>query len=204
MALCLLMSSPADAQSATRDRTWFATVFAGQWFSVNEPSATQRLGSQDAGFQDSYFVSVLLNNVLVSELRTDWPLISPVIDGSSIELEGQVGRHFGLQDQGEVTLALLWRSREIPIPLTKGRFNIGIGEGLSYALARPTYEGAAHDQEPRKFLNYLALEAEFSHPLLPNVSLVPRVHHRSGIFGLIAPRGSGSDFIGLGLRVTLQ
>jgi hypothetical protein len=198
------MSLPAAAHSTTRDRKWFATVYAGQWFSVHEPSATQRQGSQDAGFQKSYFASVLLNHVLVSELRTEWPLISSVIAGSSIELEGQVGRHFGLQDQGEVTLALLWRSRDLPVPLTNGRFNIGIGEGLSYALARPTYEGLAHDQEPRKFLNYLALEAEFSHPLLPNVSIVPRLHHRSGIFGIIAPRGSGSDFIGIGLRATLQ
>jgi hypothetical protein len=127
-----------------------------------------------------------------------------VIAGSSIELEGQAGRHFGLQDHGEVTLALLWRSRDVPMPLTNGRFNVAVGEGLSYALARPTYEGVARGEEPRMFLNYLAFEVEFSHPLLPSMSLVPRVHHRSGIFGLIAPRGSGSDFVGIGLRVKLQ
>jgi hypothetical protein len=171
---------------------------------LSRPAPGQRQGTQDAGFQDTYFVSALVNRVLVRELTTDFSFARALINGSSIELEGQIGRHFGFQDHGEVTLALLWRSRDLAIPLTDGRLNFAIGEGLSYALARPTYEGVVHDEEPRKFLNYLAFEAEFSHPSLPGVSVVPRVHHRSGIFGVIAPRGSGSDFVGIGLRVTLQ
>jgi hypothetical protein len=204
LALYLFAPVPLLAQSAARDRTWFATVYAGQWFSLSRPSPGQERGSQDAGFQDSYFVSALVNRVLVRELTTDFSFARALINGSSIELEGQIGRHFGLQDHGEVTLALLWRSRDLAIPLTDGRLNFAIGEGLSYALSRPTYEGIVHGQEPRKFLNYLAFEAEFSHPSLPGVSVVPRVHHRSGIFGVIAPQGSGSDFVGIGLRVTLQ
>jgi hypothetical protein len=204
LTLCLFAPLPLLAQSPTRDRTWFATVYAGQWFSVGAPAPEQMLGTQDAGFQDSYFVSALLSRVLVRELKTEFPLVGPLIDGSSIELEGQIGRHFGLQDHAEVTLALLWRSRDFAMPLTNGRLNVAVGEGLSYALSRPAYEGVAHGQEPRKFLNYLTFEAEFSHPSLPGVSVVPRVHHRSGIFGVIAPRGSGSDFIGIGLRMTLQ
>jgi hypothetical protein len=204
LTLCLFAPLPLLAQSPTRDRTWFATVYAGQWFSGSAPTPGQTLGTQDAGFQDSYFVSALLSRVLVPELKTELPLTGPLIDGSSIELEGQIGHHFGLQDHAEVTLALLWRSRDFAMPLTNGRLNVAVGEGLSYALSRPAYEGIAHGQEPRKFLNYLTFEAEFSHLSLPGVSVVPRVHHRSGIFGVIAPRGSGSDFIGIGLRMTLQ
>ena len=204
LTLCLFAPLPLLAQSPTRDRTWFATVYAGQWFSGSAPTPGQTLGTQDAGFQDSYFVSALLSRVLVRELRTELPLVGPRIDGSSIELEGQIGRHFGLQDHAEVTLALLWRSRDFAMPLTNGWLNVAVGEGLSYALSRPAYEGIAHGREPRKFLNYLTFEAEFSHLSMPGVSVMPRVHHRSGIFGVIAPRGSGSDFIGIGLRMTLQ
>jgi hypothetical protein len=132
------------------------------------------------------------------------PLIGPLIDRSSIELEGQIGQNFGLQNHAEMTLALQWRSPDLSIPLTNARFNVAIGEGFSYALSRPAYEGVSHGQQPSKFLNYLSLEAEFSHPSLPGVSLVPRVHHRSGIYGVIAPRGSGSNFFGIGLRIALH
>jgi hypothetical protein len=204
LALCLFAPLPLLAQSPARDRTWFATVYGGQWFSESAPNPGQTLGTQDAGFQDSYFVSALLSRVLMRELKTELPLVGPLIDDSSIELEGQIGHHFGLQDHAEVTLALLWRSRDFVMPLTNGRLNLAVGEGLSYALSRPAYEGVSHGQEPRKFLNYLTLEAEFSHPSLPGVSVVPRVHHRSGIYGVIAPRGSGSNFIGIGLRIALQ
>jgi hypothetical protein len=204
LSLCLFTPLPLLAQSPALDRTWFATVYLGQWFSASAPTQGQTLGTQDAGFQDTYFVSGLLSRVLVRELKTELPLVGPLINSGSIELEGQIGGHFGLQDHAEVTLALLWRSRDFAIPLTEGRLNVAVGEGLSYALSRPTYEGVANSEEPYKFLNYLAFEAEFSHPSLAGVSVVPRVHHRSGAFGLVAPRGSGSDFIGIGLRMTLQ
>jgi len=204
LTLCLLAPLPLAAQSLARDRTWFATVYAGQWFSESAPDPGQTLGAQHAGFQNSYFVSALLSRVLMPELNTNLPLVGPLIDDTSIELEGQIGHHFGLQDHAEVTLALQWRSPDLAIPLTNARLNLAIGEGFSYALSRPAYEGVSYSQEPRKFLNYLTLEAEFSHPSLPGVSLVPRVHHRSGIYGAIAPRGSGSNFFGIGLRVALH
>jgi hypothetical protein len=108
----------------------FATVYAGQWFSESAPNPGQTLGTQHAGFQGSYFVSALLSRVLVPELKTNLPLIGPLIDDSSIELEGQIGHHFGLQDHAEVTLALQWRSPDLAIPLTNARLNVAIGEGL--------------------------------------------------------------------------
>jgi hypothetical protein len=131
-------------------------------------------------------------------------VIGPVIDGGSIEVEAQFGQQFGRQRHQEATLALVWRSRELTLPPTRASINFAVAEGVSYALSRPTFEGLENDERPRKFLNYLAFEAEISHPDLPGVSLVPRLHHRSGIFGLIAPQGSGSNILGLGLRFTLH
>jgi hypothetical protein len=204
LALCFLVPLTAAAQAPERDRTWFATVYLGQWYSASKPPAGLEVGSPDAGFQDTYFASLQLTRVLARDLQTGSSLFGPVINGSSIELEGQIGQHFGIQDHGEVTLALIWRSRDLSLSPTGGRVNLAIAEGFSYALATPNYEGLANGEDPERFLNYLAFEAEFSHPSFHGVSVVPRVHHRSGIFGLIAPRGSGSDFIGLGLRMTLQ
>lgn len=203
LGLCFCAPTPAAAHAPARERTWFGTIFVGQWFSLSEPDAGQQIGSRNAGFQDSHFASVLLSRVIVPRLDTGWRFIGPLIDGGSIELEAQAGRHFGLQDHGEVTLALLWRSRELRLS-AGSTVNLAVGEGFSHALSRPAYEGTAKGQDPVRFLNYLAFEAEFSHDALGAVSIVPRIHHRSGIFGVIAPRGSGSDFIGVGLRITLR
>ncbi|WP_372616714.1 hypothetical protein [Falsiroseomonas sp.] len=200
-ALCLVwLVLPAAAEA--RDRLWHATLYLGQWVSPSE--FTRSIGAGDDALGDGYFASVLASRVLVRELRTDLPVLGPLIDGGSIELEGQFGQHFGLQRHAEASLALLWRSRELRLPFSAMQLNLAVAEGLSYALSRPTYEGVVNERSPQKFLNYLAFEAEFSHPDWPGVSLVPRLHHRSGIFGLIAPQGSGSDFLGIGVRVRLQ
>jgi hypothetical protein len=64
LTLCLLTPLPLPAQSLARDRTWFATVYAGQWFSESAPDPGQMIGTPHAGFQDAYFVSALLSRVL--------------------------------------------------------------------------------------------------------------------------------------------
>ena len=204
LGLCLPATQRAVAETATRERSWFATIHASQWISSNLADVPRRFGTGDIEMQSAYFVSGQLGHVLVPVLRTDLPLIGRVIDGGSIEIEGQLGWQFGQQRHGEATIALLWRSRELALPLGEGSVNFAIGEGLSQAFSRPTLEGRATGREPRKFLNYLAFEAEFSHPAMPGLTLVPRLHHRSGIFGLIAPQGTGSNFVGLGLRATLR
>ena len=127
---------------------------------------------------------------------------SLALPGNRIEVEAQVLRHFGEQRHWEGTLALLFRTGQLPL-FGGLSVNLGFGEGLSYASERPSLEGSFR-AEPSRFLNYLAVEAEFSHASLPGVYVVPRIHHRSGVFGLIAPRGSGSNFIGVGLRIDLQ
>ena len=185
LAFLLAAPIPARAQDTPRARSWFATIYLGQWFSMSEPHAGTA-GSQDHGFQDTYFVSGLLGRVLMNDLRTGLPLIGGLIDGGSLELEAQLGQHFGLQNQTEATLALMLRSRDFA--LGGGRLNLAVGEGLSYAFSRPDYEGIAHGEDPVRFLNYLAFEAEYTHPALGGISVVPRIHHRSGVFGANTPK----------------
>ncbi|HZF77453.1 MAG TPA: hypothetical protein VE033_16620 [Acetobacteraceae bacterium] len=202
--LAAVMPLSAEA-GQPRDRTWFGTVYVGQWVNGDMADIPRRAVTGSLGWEPATFASLIAHRVLVPEIRSGWPLIGRIVDGGSLELEGQFGRHFGLQRHAEVSLSLVWRSPDVTVPLTDARVNVAFAEGLSYALSRPTLEGREAEDGPQKFLNYLGIEFEVSHPALPGISLVPRLHHRSGIFGLIAPHGgTGSNFLGLGLRMTLQ
>lgn len=143
-----------------------------------------------------------LSRVVVPSFPIPLPGTDLALRGNRFELEGQAVRHFGWQEQLEGTLALMFRTGDLPLA---GGLSVkwGFAEGLSYASEPPALEGSP-TVRPRRFLNDLAVEAEFTRRALPRVSIVPRIHYRSGVFGLIAPRTSGSNFIGVGVRVRLD
>jgi hypothetical protein len=152
-------------------------------------------------FDDSNFAGIGLSRVVVPSFSIPVIGTDHAFRGNRIEIEGQVLRHFGDQNHWDGTIALMFRTGQIP--LFQGlSVNFAFREGLSYASERPRLEGSFR-VEPTRFLNYLAFEAEFSHASLPGVYFVPRIHHRSGVFGVIAPKESGSNFIGAGLRIDL-
>jgi hypothetical protein len=117
------------------------------------------------------------------------------------EWEAQITKHSGLQDNTEVHLALLIRTRDFhPASLN---INFAAGMGPSYALSRPTYEDGP-DGQPNsgeyQFQSYMTFELELSLQSLPNWKIPIRIHHRSGIYGLVAPPKVGSNFFALGIR----
>jgi hypothetical protein len=198
--LSLFLAAPAVAQGSERE--WHLTAYGSRWINADlleipERSLTGRLRSEDAYFVGAGLSRVIVPSFSIPLLGTDF-----AFHGNRIELEGQVLRHFGEQSHWEGTIALMFRTGQIPL-FSGLSVNLAFGEGLSYASERPALEGSFR-VEPTRFLNYLAFEAEFSHTSLPGVYFVPRVHHRSGIFGLIAPKESGSNFIGAGIRVDLR
>lgn len=77
---------------------------------------------------------------------------------------------------------------------------VAFGEGFSYTSERSLMETEKASQETRRLLNYLAVEVTLSHPQHPDWSLVYRIHHRSGIFGLMGGLKGVSDFYNLGIR----
>ena len=77
---------------------------------------------------------------------------------------------------------------------------IAFGEGLSYTSERSLLETQTAGKETRRLLNYLAVELTLSHPRHPDWSLVYRIHHRSGIFGLMGGLKGVSDYYNLGIR----
>jgi hypothetical protein len=191
-AACLGLSflcGPAAAQG--NERQWHLTAYGSQWVNADLLEIPERAVTGRLTAEDAYFVGAGLSRVIVPSFSIPLPGTDAALNGNRIELEGQVLRH-----------SLMFRTGQIPL-FGGVSFNLAFGEGLSYASERPNLEGSLR-VEPSRFLNYLAVEAEFSHASLPGVYFVPKIHHRSGIFGLIAPRESGSNFIGAGIRVDLR
>lgn len=115
-------------------------------------------------------------------------------------IEGQVGQHHGLQHNVET--GATWQLRFAPLRLPLLRVRPAAGIGLSYAIGDPSFEdGSRFDPEKRyHLLNFNIYELEWSLEKAPAVSLVTRIHHRSGIWGVIAPPLVGSNFLAVGLR----
>ena len=192
----------AEAFDRSGERRWHATGYVSRWVNTDLLDVPSRAITGNLSFSDTNFAGVGLSRVIVPSFSIPLPFTDFAFRGNRIELEGQVLKHFGGQSHWEGTLALLFRTGQIP--LGGGlEANLAVGEGLSVASERPRFEGAI-DVRPSRTLNYLAFEAEFSHASAPGVSFVTRLHHRSGVFGLIAPKKSGSNFIGVGIRIDLR
>ena len=79
-----------------------------------------------------------------------------------------------------------------------------MGEGFSYAFGDPELEkgpDGVRGQDQVQLQNHLVLEIDLFHPDYSRVHLVGRVHHRSGVYGLISPQETGSNFLAGGLRI---
>lgn len=114
------------------------------------------------------------------------------------ELEGQVAKHFGDQDHWEFNGLVV--ARWLPFPWDHViDTSFAMGEGLSYATETPELEARHHD-ETSQFLDYLMFEFAFSLPSVPEWSLITRIHHRSGAYGLFNGVHGASNAWGVGLR----
>lgn len=78
---------------------------------------------------------------------------------------------------------------------------MGFGEGLSYATEKPSYEIEINNKTAY-LMNFLMFDVTFAHPDLPELALMLRLHHRSGVFGLFDDVSGGSNFFVAGLKYT--
>ena len=92
-----------------------------------------------------------------------------------------------MQDNAEVGAAYTLHTPDLE--LGAAGVNFATGVGLSYALGTPSYEdGPLNDPARRYRLQLLLLfDLEWKLRGYGDWSLVTRVHHRSGVYGLIAP-----------------
>jgi len=115
------------------------------------------------------------------------------------ELEGQIAKHLSGQHHWEFNAVLV--ARWISFPWNDVlKTSFALGEGLSLASETPAFEEKYQGEKTNPLLNYLMLELTFALPRQPRWSLVTRIHHRSGIYGLINDTHGGSNALGLGIR----
>jgi hypothetical protein len=109
-------------------------------------------------------------------------------------------KYSGLQDNFETDLAYVLELSQLEFWGVTLKLTIGYGPSVAHGT--PSYEdGSADDPDKRyKFQLYGMYETEWGLRDYPAISIVYKVHHRSGAFGLIAPPQVGSNFMNWGLR----
>lgn len=188
-------------QSYALADSWRIATFTGQWANTRLPLLPYNLATGQLTFADSFLQSMVVSR-LIATRDMEIPLVGLQFPDASIELEGTFSAHSGLQDHQEITLGIMMRSQDYRLP-NGGRYNVGWSNGLSYALEPPNYEygvGRVRGVDTVQFQYYMGLEAEYMDPRWERASVFLRLHHRSGIYGLISPSKTGSNIIGFGVR----
>jgi hypothetical protein len=110
-------------------------------------------------------------------------------------------QHHGLQSNAELGAVLTLRSSDWGLgPVA---VNVGGGVGLSHAFGTPSYEDGPSNEPGRRYNTQLLMLFDMAWKIRTgkHFSLVTRVHHRSGAYGLIAPPRVGSNFLALGVNL---
>ena len=175
----LLLSTSIQAET----RPYFLTVYGAQMTN----NRWDEFFSRQFDFVDSYLVTVALAKRL-----------GGFRDYLSYEVEGQLVKHFSLQNHWEFNAlaTLRWEKFFWDKWLDT---SVAFGLGPSYATEKPPIE-VANDGDSAKFLLYWMLELAIV-PLKnrPQVELLTRIHHRSNAYGLMAEEG-GSNALAFGFR----
>ncbi len=201
LVILVLSSSAVAAEISNNRADWHITAYQAIWMESNLVDVIPKTLSADLTFKGSRFSSLSVMKKLHQFEPLKIPFTGLVIDHILLELEGQLVKHSGKQDNFESTFAFIFRTSNQVI-FNWMQVNFGIGDGFSVAHSRPDFEkGPNGKHEDQVYLqNHIIIELEFSHPKQPSWSLVSRIHHRSGIYGLISPQKTGSNFLAIGLR----
>lgn len=175
----------ATAGESPPEHSWYTSLYAGR-FSHTVLIANLQF---DHDFEDS--------DVYVLSLGKEMGRYQEAI---AFEIEGQIGSHAGIENHQEMNLVLTLRW----LPFFWDHIidtSFAFGNGISYATQEPALEAQDADQgHTAQWLYYILLEWSFTVPRHPQWDLFWRIHHRSGIWGLLADNNAGSNFVGFGLR----
>jgi hypothetical protein len=118
-----------------------------------------------------------------------------------LEPEIGIGQRFGDQSETELWAALYFRYRGFPWDKYLVT-SFALSTGLNWATGISDVEqDRARDGEGSQLMHYFAPEITFALPSHPNTELLFRIHHRSGVFGLISDAWGGAQYATVGLRV---
>jgi hypothetical protein len=118
----------------------------------------------------------------------------------TLEPEVGIGQRFGRQSATETWAGLFFRYHfpaSWPVLTT-----FALSTGLNWASEVTEIEKQrAHDDQGSQLMHYFAPEVTFALPSHPNVELLFRFHHRSGVFGVVSDAWGGAQYATVGVRV---
>lgn len=153
----------------------------------------------DFGWDDEYLVSAEVGYTL----KEDNPIqkfMNPVLNNIDVA----VNFTYQTDPSGpiyEVSPFIMARWNNFPWNDTI-RTTFGLGAGLSYASSVPSIELDVTDPDGdyKNLLHYIAIEATLAMPQHKEWQLVYRLHHRSGVFGLMGAENEGNTAVEIGFR----
>ena len=171
----------AESEKTPDELKWAVTLYGGRFTTDN----LKRVVSFSAEYADSY----------IGVLALSWQF-AQLGEHIRLEVEGQVGKHFGEQDHWELNALVIARWVTFPWNAYLDT-TFAVGEGISYATEVPKLEAQPGASQA---LNYLLFELSFALPGHPEWALVGRIHHRSGFWGALAPNSSNAVGVGVKYR----
>ena len=192
------LAIPSMAQMSSASREF--TTYAAQGVDSNLNNIPKQLLRGDLPWEPSTFVGVGMAWQVAKPGLLNDTLRLVGLDRLSTHLEVVGVKHSGRQSNFETGALYMLRTPFARVGPVVAR--VGAGLGLSYAWGRPSYEDGPFDDPQRRYRlqNLNTFEVELGLVDFRHTRLVGRLHHRSGMYGLIAPRNVGSNFITLGLR----
>ncbi len=172
---------PLHAEGAEKD--WALSLYYGRL--TDEQLTTTAVG--DFHFENAYFIDLGVSRRLYTRQ-----------DQFSVEIEGQIARHFGNQTNGEFCFVAYLRWLRFPWN-EHLKTSVAAGAGVSYATSVPEVEAKYYD-ETAQLLGALMFEFAFSHPRVPQWSFVAGIHHRSGASGTFSGVRGASNAWAMGIR----
>jgi hypothetical protein len=186
--LCIVFCSSnvsagsSDTEETGPDYKWFVSIYGGS----HTKNDVDDMVALEADYDGNYLAVLALAREIYRYKQ--WV---------SVELESQVGKHFGQDnDHWEVVGAMFGRWH--PFPWDKYiDTSFAMGAGLSYYSDKSETESEKETHHQR-LLGYLAFELTFALPQYPRWDLMLRIHHRSGADGTI---GEGqTNYLCVGLK----
>jgi hypothetical protein len=117
----------------------------------------------------------------------------------TLEPEVGLGQRFGRQSATEAWGALFVRYH---LPWEKVIVTAAVSTGLNWASEVTDVEQErANDGTGSQWMHFFAPEITFALPSRPDLELLVRFHHRSGVFGLVSDAWGGAQYATVGLRV---
>ena len=199
---CLLMPGMAQAADAIASKlapTEIGLAF-GRGLDVNLPDLPGKLASGNLPWDDSRFVGLYASREGRSLGQASALLDRTWFRNVRQGITGSLLKHRGLQSNWEAGLAYTLATPALRLgPVAT---SLKVGAGISHAFSRPSYEDGPFAEPDRRYRTQFLLLVENHWRLADSDrwSLVLRVHHRSGVYGLIAPRNVGSNFLAVGVE----